>query len=95
MATLDLDTVEGQYKAGLFCAKNYWNMKLTEKISRLETRALIYRLYKESTPEKLRKHNEDNGVVNLLVPKSAREEKKLFKAWSRGIKDGRKIREGE
>ena len=95
MAKLDLDTVEGQYKAGLFCAKNYWNMKLTEKISRLETRALIYRLYKESTPEKLQKHNKDNSVANLLVPKSDRETNKLLKAWSRGISDGVKIRQGE
>ena len=42
-----LDTLDGQFAAGKFVSKHYWNRKLEEKCSRLETRALIHRLYND------------------------------------------------
>jgi hypothetical protein len=90
----DLDTEEGQYKAGLYCAKNYWNLKLTARISTLETRALIYRLYDDSSPEALKKYNEKNNCCCLCVPRSNRKTKKMLKSWELGIEKGIEIRGG-
>ncbi len=42
-----LNTTEGQFAAGKFVAKNYWNVAVENRSARLETRALIHRLYND------------------------------------------------
>ena len=76
MSKLDLNTIEGQYSAGLYCAKNYFSKsRIVEgRCDRLNTRALIYRIYS------------DMGY------RLEKEKQKLDDSWYKGINEGKRIR---
>lgn len=76
MKKFDLNTNDGQYAAGLFCAKHYWTTsKRTEEFcDRLNTRALIHRIYSEAGS------------------RLEAERKLLQDAWDNGVMEGKRIR---
>lgn len=86
MAKLNLNTSEGQYKAGLFCAKNHFNLKMEDRIDRLNTRALIYRIYING------EHGKPDSVGCSKNMRDESNKQELESAWYNGINEGKRIR---
>ena len=86
MAKLNLNTPEGQYKAGLFCAKNHFSLKLGDKIDKLNTRALIYRIYNNG------EHGKPDSVGCSLNMRDEAVKQELESAWYKGINEGKRMK---
>jgi hypothetical protein len=67
----DLDTEEGQFKAGKYFGIAYYDCKRRGKAIDLQTRALIHRLYENRKGQ--------------MCCRGRNIERKLLKAWQNGI----------